>query len=117
MTESCNSEEGCTKRFISWKGCPHWPPSEYFKGPKCFFDDSLEKIADEPCDDIGKDVEEGEDPATKWDAKHRYDLLRPPNDPKFQRELRFLLKNAFEDVCSFPNTFDVLGAVIGRLRL
>ncbi|KAH7708726.1 hypothetical protein AAVH_24011 [Aphelenchoides avenae] len=114
VTETCNGDKGCTKRFISWKGCPYYSPSEYYD-PKCFFDDRLEKIPDEPCTDIGDPAVEGQDPAEKWDAKHQYDLLQPPNTEKFQRELRFLLKNAFEDVCTFPNTFDVVGAIIGAL--
>ncbi|KAH7720198.1 hypothetical protein AAVH_12295, partial [Aphelenchoides avenae] len=115
VTDTCNGK-GCTKRFISWKGCPHYPPSEHFEVPKCFFDDRLEKIAKDPCDDIGEPSDKGEDPATKWDAKHQYDLLQWEDQEKFQRELRFLLKNAFEDVCTFPNTFDVVGAVIGALK-
>lgn len=120
VTDACTSEDGCTKRFISWKGCPYQPPSEYFDDPKCFFDDDITEIYNDPCEDPpGGDTDDDpeQDPAELWDPQHKYKEVYNIKEPNKQaRDIRFLIKNILEDVCPMPNTYDLIGAVIDICR-
>lgn len=116
VTEACTGEEGCTKRYISHQGCPYTPPSEFYKVPKCFFDDSVELIYKDPCESYGegedKDKPE-EDPSNKWDPTHKYEVIKGTPSQKI-KQVVYLFKNAFVDVCPPPNSYDIFGIIVGN---
>lgn len=117
VTGACTSENGCSKRYISRQGCPYTPPSDYFDEPKCFFDDSVEHVLEDPCDPYGdeeKEEDKDKDPSDKWDPTHKYKVFDAPTISKKVMHFGHLFKNAFVDICPPPNSYDIFGIIIGK---